>query len=70
VDADPDTRTIRAGLASLPRVEIKWDREAKINRGTILIPPDWKPGDYAINVWAEDFAHNAAVAETRVRIGG
>ncbi|HUT53964.1 MAG TPA: VIT domain-containing protein [bacterium] len=70
VDADPDTRRITASLAALPAVSVKWDREAGVNRGRILIPPSFPPGQYVINITAEDFAHNITSAQSAVRIGG
>ncbi len=70
VDADPDTRWIRARLDTLPPVEVRWDPVEKINRGRVLIPPSWPRGEYEIRFTAEDFAHNNAGARTTVRVGG
>jgi len=70
VDAPPDTRWIRARLGRLPPVDVKWDPSDKINRGRVLVPPSFPPGDYVIRFTAEDFARNNAGAQTTVRVGG
>lgn len=70
VDADPDTKTIRARLAALPAVEVKWDGPARINQGRLVVPRSWPPGEYQLEVTAEDFAHNVTRTLVPVRIGG
>jgi len=70
VDADPDTRSIRAGLGSLPAVEVRWDPAARVCRGFIPIPAAWPAGEYTLRVYASDFAANVSARELAVRIGG
>ena len=70
VDADPDTRIITARLASLAPASVRWDGEARINRGKIVVPATWPEGEYTLRIIAEDFAHNITSMQTTVRIGG
>ena len=70
VRADSDTRVIAARVfGSLP-VPVVWDPKAKANIGYLRIPAGLPSGTYAIQVTAEDFAHNSSVVELLVEVVG
>ncbi len=69
VDADPDVRTINAKLGCLPAAPVKWDPEARINKGSILLPAGWPSGEYTLRITAEDFAHNVTSLSAKVTVG-
>jgi Ca-activated chloride channel family protein len=70
VRADSDTRVIAARVfGSLP-VPVMWDAKAKANIGHLRIPAGLPSGTYAIQVTAEDFAHNASAVELVIEVIG
>ena len=70
VHADSDTRVIAARMfGSLP-VAVVWDSKAKASVGHLRIPAGLPSGSYAIQITAEDFAHNSSEAELRVEVVG
>jgi Ca-activated chloride channel family protein len=70
VRADSDTRLIAARVfGSLP-VPVIWDGKAKANIGHLRIPAGLPSGTYAIQITAEDFAHNASAVELTVEVIG
>jgi len=70
VRADSDTRVIAARvIGSLP-APVVWDPKAKANVGHLRIPAGLPSGSYAIQVTAEDFAHNSSVIELVVEVVG
>jgi Ca-activated chloride channel family protein len=70
VRADSDTRVIAARIfGSLP-VPVVWDAKAKANVGYLRIPAGLPSGTYAIQVTAEDFAHNSSVVELVIEVVG
>lgn len=70
VRADSDTRVIAARVfGSLP-VPVVWDAKARANIGYLRIPAGLPSGSYAIQVTAEDFAHNASMVELVVEVVG
>ena len=60
IQSDSDTRKIRACLGSLPPIQAQWDASTKANSGFIPLPVGMGPGQYSIEVFAEDFAHNVS----------
>lgn len=70
VDADADTRRISAQLGALPAAAVRWDDQARVNRGSILVPGSLAPGEYTLRITAEDFAHNVTSMQKSIRIGG
>jgi Ca-activated chloride channel homolog len=70
VRADSDTRVIAARVFGALPVAVVWDAKAKANVGHLRIPAGLPSGTYTIQVTAEDFAHNASVAEVMVEVVG
>jgi len=68
VQSDSDTRYLRARLAHFAGVQLQWSPEHKMNRGELSIPADLPPGNYEIEIIAEDFAHNISTFKHRIRI--
>lgn len=68
VRCDADTRRIRARLGSLAPVEVRWHAQSKTNVGYLMLPPEMATGEYAVEVFAEDFAHNFSTGQTRVSV--
>lgn len=70
VRADSDTRVIAARIfGSLP-VPVVWDAKARANIGHLSIPTGLPSGSYAIQVTAEDFAHNSSIIELVIEVLG
>ena len=70
VGADSDTRVIAARIVGSLPVPVVWDAKAKANIGYLRIPAGLPSGSYAIQVTAEDFAHNASTVELVVEVIG
>jgi Ca-activated chloride channel family protein len=68
VGADSDTRVIAARMVGSLPVPVVWDPKAKANIGYLRIPAGLPSGSYAIQVTAEDFAHNASTIELVVEV--
>ena len=70
VRADSDTRVIAARIfGSLP-VPVVWDAKAKANIGHLTVPRGLPSGTYAVQVTAEDFAHNSSTTELILEVVG
>lgn len=70
VDADPDTRWIRAKLPGLDAVDLRWNPDLKISKGTLPIPAGFPPGRRELTIAAEDFAHNTSSRTITITIRG
>ena len=70
VRADADARWISARLFGASPVRVVWDSDAKANVGRLHIPAELPPGTYTIQITAEDFARNGAVAEATIEVLG
>ncbi len=68
IQCDADTRRIRLRLGSLAPAEARWDSQSRTNVGYLILPPEIAPGDYTIEIFAEDFAHNFSTGQTRVSV--
>jgi len=70
VRADSDTRVIAARIfGSLP-IPVLWDAKAKANIGHLTVPRGLPSGTYAVQVTAEDFAHNSSTTELIIEVLG
>lgn len=70
VRADSDTRVIAARIFGALPVPVIWDAKAKANIGHLRIPAGLPSGTYAIQVTAEDFAHNSSAVELLIEVIG
>lgn len=70
VRADSDARWITARLFGASPVRVTWSAEAKANVGRLHIPAELPPGTYTVQIVAEDFARNGAVAEVTIEVLG
>lgn len=68
VSASAWTRTITAEIAGLAPVDLRWNDDAHASTGQLLIPAGLPPGEYAIQVTAEDAAHNVGRAEVKIAV--
>jgi Ca-activated chloride channel family protein len=68
IKSDPDTRRIRLRLAHLMPVEARWDAQAKMNVGYLPLPAEMATGEYSLEVFAEDFAHNVSRGEAHISV--
>ena len=68
VRADRDTMRLVAKLYGAAPIPLAWSEKEKANVGRLRIPHGLAPGQYALTVSAEDFAHNQATTEIRVSI--
>jgi Ca-activated chloride channel family protein len=66
--ASGNARTITARLYGAMPVALRWNTAAKANTGDLVIPPQLPPGKYAVNVTAEDIAHNIGAQEVALEI--
>jgi Ca-activated chloride channel family protein len=70
VRADSDTRVIAARIfGSLP-IPVVWDPKVKSNIGHLTVPGGLPSGTYAVQVTAEDFAHNSSTTELIIEVLG
>jgi Ca-activated chloride channel family protein len=58
VAASQNTRTLVARIQGAVPVNLRWDAQAGMNTGELLIPEQMIPGTYHLTVTAEDIAHN------------
>jgi len=70
VKSDSDTRRIRLRLASLEPAEARWDAGGKASIGRIALPMEIATGEYALEVFAEDFAHNVSSRKLAIAVVG
>jgi len=70
VDADPDTRWIRASMGGLDPIELRWNPDLKISKGILPIPAGFAPGPRELTITAEDFAHNTSSRKITVTVRG
>lgn len=68
VAASRTTRTLSARMYGVPPVALRWNADVKLNTGSFVIPPDLPPGEYKLQLTAEDFAHNIGVKEVALAI--
>ena len=61
------TRRIRLRVANLEPAEAHWDAEGRASIGRIVLPSEIATGQHALEIFAEDFAHN--VSSRQVMIG-
>jgi Ca-activated chloride channel family protein len=63
-----NARTITARLYGTMPVALRWSGAAKANVGEFVIPSNLPPGKYAVNVTAEDIAHNIGTQEVSLEV--
>jgi Ca-activated chloride channel family protein len=63
VQSDADTRRIRLRMANLEPIEARWDAEKKTNLGRFSLPAEIATGQHALEILAEDFAHNVSSSQ-------
>jgi Ca-activated chloride channel family protein len=66
--ASRTTRTLTARLYGAAPVPLRWNEKAGYNTGMLTIPADLPAGRYALNLTAEDFAHNIGAQEVFVEV--
>jgi Ca-activated chloride channel family protein len=66
--ASQSTRTLSALLEGVQPVALRWDAQAGINSGQLLIPEHIVPGTYRLTVTAEDIAHNIGTQEVQIEV--
>jgi len=66
--ASGNARTITARLYGAMPVALRWNSGAKANTGELAVPAFLPPGKYAVNVTAEDIAHNVGTEEVALEI--
>ena len=70
IQSDADTRRIRLRVANLEPVEARWDAEGKANIGRIVLPSEIATGQHALEIFAEDFAHNVSSRQLMIAVVG
>jgi len=68
VQASASTRTLTARLSGAGPVWLHWNPAERANTGDILVPAQLPPGTYALQVIAEDMAHNMGTQEVRLEV--
>jgi Ca-activated chloride channel family protein len=68
VQASASTRTLTARLYGAGPVWLHWNTAERANTGDILVPAQLPPGTYALQVIAEDIAHNIGTQEVRLEV--
>jgi Ca-activated chloride channel family protein len=66
--ASQSTRTLSALLEGVQPVALRWDAQAGINSGQLIIPEHIVPGTYRLTVTAEDIAHNIGTQEVQIEV--
>jgi Ca-activated chloride channel family protein len=66
--ASGNARTITARLYGAMPVALRWNSAAKANTGDLAVPAFLPPGKYAVNVTAEDIAHNVGTEEVALEV--
>ena len=62
------TRTLTARLSGAGPVWLHWNAGERANTGDILVPAQLPPGTYALQVIAEDMAHNMGTQEVHLEV--
>ena len=70
VQSDADTRRIRLRVANLEPTEARWDAEGKANVARISLPAEIATGQHALEILAEDFAHNVSSSQVMIAVVG
>ena len=68
IQSDADTRRIRLRVANLEPTEARWDAEGKANVGHISLPAEIATGQHALEILAEDFAHNVSSSQVMIAV--
>jgi Ca-activated chloride channel family protein len=68
VQASASTRTLTARLYGAGPVWLHWNPVERANTGDIMVPAQLPPGTYALQVIAEDMAHNMGTQEVRLEV--
>jgi len=68
VEASASTRTLTARLYGAGPVWLHWNATERANTGDIVVPAQLPPGTYALQVIAEDMAHNMGTQEVRLEV--
>ena len=68
VRSDADTRRIRLRLSNLEPVEARWSEDNQVNLGYIVLPAEIATGQYTIEIFAEDFAHNSSSGRVQILV--
>ena len=66
--ASVSTRTLTARLEGVLPVQLRWNRAAGANTGTLTIPQGFPIGRYTLTVTAEDVAHNIGSEEVQIEV--
>lgn len=70
IQSDADTRRIRLRLGNLEPAEARWDDQGKANIGRIALPSEIATGQHALEIFAEDFAHNVSNRQLMIAVVG
>lgn len=70
IQSDADTRRIRLRLGNLEPAEARWDDQGKANIGRIGLPTEIATGQHALEIFAEDFAHNVSSRQLMIAVVG
>ncbi len=68
VRSDADTRRIRLRLSNLEPVEAHWSEHSQTNLGYVVLPAEIATGQYSIEIFAEDFAHNGSSGKVKISV--
>ena len=68
VQASETTRTIVARMYGIVPLRLYWNQKEGYNTGEFSIPANLSAGQYALNVTAEDFAHNIGSQEVWIEV--
>ncbi len=68
VTASQSTRTLMARLEGAAPVALRWNSQAGMNTGELMVPGDLPAGSYRLTVTAEDIAHNTGTQEVRIEV--
>jgi Ca-activated chloride channel family protein len=68
VQASANTRTLSARLSGAGPVWLHWNAGERANTGDIVVPALLPPGTYALQVIAEDMAHNMGTQEVLLEV--
>ena len=66
----PTRAVFRLRIANLEPTETRWDDQGKSNVGRIVLPADIATGQHALEILAEDFAHNVSSRQVMIAVVG
>jgi len=68
VRSDADTRHIRLRFGNMAPVEARWEPAAQASMAYIPLPEQIATGQFAIEIAAEDFAHNVSMSQIAISV--